>query len=72
MPHQNSIHQGGHSTIARKMSTVLYQGKPTPENPSQTRPIPIRANRHTPVQSTLHSGWVPEKLGTSSADHTNA
>ena len=25
------------------------------KNPSQTKPIPIRTNRHTPVQSTLHS-----------------
>src|SRR5690554_6032210 len=31
--------------------TVPDQRKPTPENPSQTRPIPIRTNRHTPVQS---------------------
>src|SRR5690554_5041818 len=31
--------------------TVPDQKRPTPENPSQTRPISIRTNRHTPVQS---------------------
>jgi len=55
--------------------TILNQGKPTPENPSQTRPIPIVANQLAPVsdladrQSTRHSPsegqacWVPEGSG---------
>src|SRR5690606_37957836 len=39
------------------------QEQPTPENPSQTRPIPIEANQLAPVQSTRHSCWVPEGSG---------
>src|SRR5690606_41622942 len=51
------------------------QEQPTPENPSQTRPIPIVANQLAPVsdladrQSTRHSPseghscWVPEGSG---------